>query len=142
MENSVFLTSLHRQCNPYQNDRGVHHRTRKYSSKIYAEPHKTPNSPSRFEQKEQNRLYDTIWLQNLIQTLWRWHQNRHVPVDQWNRMKNMAGCPCMDNHLIFDRGTKNMYWRKDIFFNKRFWENRYPHAKEWSRPSSFTSYKD
>ena len=125
--------SLQIQCNSCQITNDIYHRIRKINW-FCMEKQKTPNSQSNFEKEKWSLRHHTSWLYTIYQSYS--HQNSTVMTQtrnthKWKWTESSEISPHTYGQLIYDKGGKNIQWRKDSLFNKWWWGTGQLHVKEW-----------
>ena len=70
-----------------------------------------------------------------------WHQWKHRQTDQWSRAKSLETDPQTYDWFIFDKGSKNIQWRKDsLFFSRGCWDSITAACKSIKSEHSLTPY--
>jgi hypothetical protein len=125
---NIAKKQLHVQHNSHQNSKDIHHRGRNINPKIHTETQRPRIVKATLSKKSNTGgitipNFELYYRTIVIKAAWCWHKNRYE--DQWNRIEDLDMNPHNYAHLIFDKGTKSLWWewKKDSLFNKCYQEN-------------------
>ena len=123
---SILLKVIYKFNKTLSKFQGNFHITEINNSKIYMEPQNIPHIQSNIEKEEQSYRNHTFWCQIILQNYS--NQNRMVLAQKqtckpWNRIESPGKNWHTHEQLNYNKGSKNVQWKKDTPFSKLYWEN-------------------
>ena len=140
----ITQSKLQIQCNPYQITNGIFFIELEQKILKFVRRHKRPRIPKAILRgKKRSWRNQTLWLQTILQSYSN-QDNMVLAQKQKYRSMEQDRKSEINTHtygqLIYNKGDKNIWWRKDSLFNKWCWENWTATCKRMKLEHSRTPY--
>ena len=122
----------HIQCNPYPITNGIFPELEQKILHIVWEPKRPQIGKAIVRKKNGDRWinltdFRLYYKAILIKTIWFWHKNKNIA--KQNRRETPEINPCTHEYLIFEKGGRNIQWRKKSLLAGKTGQL---HVREWN----------